>query len=102
MGLSLFAKNPSNVVTTVNIPESVGADKVVKRMMADHGMRIVGGQDHLKGKIIRISHLGYVDAADMISCIAALENTVIALGHKIQCGAGVSAAAKSYQCNADE
>ncbi len=32
-----------------------------------------GGQDQLKGKIVRIAHLGYIGAFDTITAVAALE-----------------------------
>jgi aspartate aminotransferase-like enzyme len=96
MNLELFCKKPSNVLTVANIPESVGAEKVVKKMMSAHGMRVTGGQDHLKGKILRISHLGYVDQFDIISCISGLEYALVSLGYKMEIGVGVAAAARSF------
>ena len=55
-------------------------------------MQIAGGQGHIKGKIIRISHMGYCDAFDMLSVLAALEFCLKKQGYPIQIGAGVSAA----------
>ena len=37
-------------------------------------MIVAGGQDQAKGKIFRITHMGYVDKGDMISVIACAEN----------------------------
>ena len=37
------------------------------------GVTFTGGQDELKGKIIRIGHMGYVNDFDIIVAIAALE-----------------------------
>jgi aspartate aminotransferase-like enzyme len=56
---------------------------------------LAGGQDHLKGKIFRIGHLGFVCDRDILTAIAALEATVVELGHTgFSSGAGVAAAAK--------
>ena len=57
-------------------------------------MRVVfaGGQDHLKGKIIRIAHLGYMDVFDIISAIAAFEMALRHFGHPVELGRGVGAA----------
>ena len=38
---------------------------------------LAGGQDHLKGKIFRIGHLGYINDRDIISVIAAVGNTLV-------------------------
>ena len=38
---------------------------------------LAGGQDHLKGKIFRVGHLGYVNDKDIISVIAAIGNTLV-------------------------
>ncbi len=97
MNLDSFCKKPSNVLTVLNIPEEIGAGNVVKKMMADHGIRITGGQEHLKGKIIRLSHLGYIDRFDIITCMTALESVLASLGHKHEMGAGISAALKSFE-----
>ncbi len=97
MNLKLFTKKPSNVLTVAEIPESIGGSgKVIKKMMADSGMRVTDGQDQIKGKVVRISHLGFVDEFDIISCIAGMESALAGLGHKFERGAGVAAAAKSF------
>ena len=38
---------------------------------------LAGGQDHLKGKIFRVGHLGYVNDRDIISVIAAIGNILV-------------------------
>jgi aspartate aminotransferase-like enzyme len=57
-------------------------------------MKVVfaGGQDHLKGKIIRIAHIGYIDAFDTVTALAALEMALRQFGHKVELGRGVGAA----------
>ena len=41
---------------------------------------LAGGQDHLKGKIFRVGHLGYVNDRDIITIISAISNTLLSLG----------------------
>jgi aspartate aminotransferase-like enzyme len=53
---------------------------------------VAGGQDHLTGKIVRIAHLGYAGAFDVITGIAALEMALAHLGHAVDFGRGVGAA----------
>ena len=50
-----------------------------------------GGQDHLKGKIFRIGHLGFVNDRDIVSVIAALESTIDKMGKlKVPTGQGIA------------
>ena len=41
---------------------------------------LAGGQDHLKGKIFRVGHLGYINDRDIITVISAISKTLIDLG----------------------
>jgi aspartate aminotransferase-like enzyme len=55
---------------------------------------LAGGQDHLKGKVFRIGHLGYVCDRDVLTAVSAIEATLQSLGlHSGNMGAGVAAAA---------
>ena len=58
------------------------------------GVTIAGGQDHLKGKIIRLAHLGYIDTFDVIIALSAVEMALQKFGKKVQLGKGVAAAQK--------
>jgi aspartate aminotransferase-like enzyme len=57
-------------------------------------MIVAGGQDQAKGKIFRITHMGYVDKADIIAVVAGVEGILSELGHKFTSGAGVSRTTK--------
>ncbi len=93
MGLRVFTKeNPSEILTAVEAPEGIDAQEITKIMREEYGITIAGGQAQLKGKIFRISHMGYVDEHEMIMVIAALERTLIKLGYKLTPGVGVKAA----------
>lgn len=89
LGLEVFAEKPANSVTPVKVPEGLDADKIFKIMRSDFGMTLASGQDHLKGKIFRISHLGYYDVFDMVTVIAGIENALHRVGWKFETGAGV-------------
>ncbi|HEY9654111.1 MAG TPA: alanine--glyoxylate aminotransferase family protein, partial [Crinalium sp.] len=53
--------------------------------------------DHLKGKIFRIGHLGFVSDRDILTAISALEATLQELGYEgFTPGVGVAAAAKVF------
>ena len=65
MGLKVYAKDPSNVLTAIELPSSVDGSKLVKLMRDELGVTLAGGQDQLKGKIVRIAHMGYIRAKDL-------------------------------------
>jgi len=95
LGLPLFAPDDaaSPSITAV-APEAVDAEKVRSVMRKRFDIAMAGGQDHLKGKIFRIGHLGFVSDRDILSALSALEATLLELGHQFTPGAGVTAAAK--------
>lgn len=95
LGLELYSKSPSNVVVALSLPEGVEAGKITKMMRDKFGMTIAGGQDHLKGKIIRIAALGYVEEFDVLSLVGALEMALCKQGYACEPGAGVAAALNS-------
>lgn len=93
LGLKLLApKAPSFAVTGVYVPEGVDGAGLVKYMRDTIGVTIAGGQDHLKGKIIRIAHLGYVDTFDTVTVVAAVEMALKKFGADVTLGKGVGAA----------
>ena len=92
-GLTLFPKeSPSDALTTVCAPEGVDGQAVYKNLRVQYGITAAGGQDHLKGKIFRLSHMGYADRFDVITAVAATEMVLKGLGHSIKLGSGVAKA----------
>jgi aspartate aminotransferase-like enzyme len=89
-GLSLFPTGtPSTAVTAVNAPDGIDGQDIYKTLRSKYGITAAGGQDHLKGKIFRIAHLGYADTFDTITAVAATEMAIASLGGKVNLGAGV-------------
>jgi aspartate aminotransferase-like enzyme len=60
-------------------------------MRDDLGVTVQGGQDQMKGKLVRIGHMGYLAPFDMLSAVSALEIGLARLGHRFPSGAGVAA-----------
>ena len=92
MGLELFAKRPSNALTSVKVPEGVDGKALVKTMRDVEGITIAGGQASLAGKIFRIAHLGYMDQYDTIATISCIEMVLSKSGYDITLGSGVAKA----------
>jgi aspartate aminotransferase-like enzyme len=96
MNLPLFAPDgaSSPAITSV-APVGVDAEQIRSIMKKRYDIALAGGQDHLKGKIFRMGHLGFVCDRDILSAVAALEGTLQELGYEGGTpGAGVAAAAK--------
>jgi aspartate aminotransferase-like enzyme len=90
MGLRLFSNESvtCNVLTPIAMPEGIDGQKVLKMMRDEYGISIAPGQDKLKGKIVRIAHMGYIDRFDLIVGIAGLEIVLKKLGASITPGNG--------------
>ena len=91
LGMGLFPKDPSNVLTTVCIPDSVDGGALVKALKKN-GVFPAGGQAQLKGKIIRIGHIGYLDEYDVFASLSGLERALADIGYAFTPGASVQAA----------
>jgi aspartate aminotransferase-like enzyme len=93
LGLKLLApENPSPAATCVFLPENIDADRVLDYLRDQMNITLAEGQDQLKGKVIRIAHVGYMGAFDVITAIAALEMALRKFGLEIPFGHGVAAA----------
>lgn len=96
LGLKLFAESHhSNSLTAFALPEGFEGGKLVKRLRERFGAIFAGGQDHMKGKMLRMAHLGFTDELDLVSGIAALELVLTEMRGSKTAGAGVAAAVSS-------
>lgn len=82
----------SDAVTSAKVPSGIDGGKLVKTMRDEYGVGIAGGQGSLKGKLIRIAHMGYIGEFDIILCISCLEKVLKKMGYDFELGAGVKAA----------
>ena len=91
-GLSAFADRPAWGLTTIVVPDDIDGLELIQQLKTQHGLTVAGGQDKLKGKIIRIAHMGYMDALDCLTALAAVEMALAELGHAGEPGRAVAAA----------
>ncbi|APW58653.1 pyridoxal-phosphate-dependent aminotransferase family protein [Paludisphaera borealis] len=92
LGLELFSAKPAEGLTAFRVPEGFKDSQIRNKMAERFGVTTVGGQGKIKGKIVRIGHMGYTDELDVISALAALEMTLAELGFDVEPGKGVTAA----------
>lgn len=93
LGLKLLAPDsPSPAATGIYLPAGIDADAVLEYLRDKMNVVLAEGQDQLKGKALRIAHIGYMGGFDVITAIAALEMALRKFGAEIPLGKGVAAA----------
>ena len=97
LGLELFGDpdERANVVTAIELPGDVDGAKV-PGALRKLGITANGGQNQLKGRILRIAHCGYFGAFDILTSLSGLEIALSQLGHEVEHGAGVGAAQRVF------
>ena len=99
MGLELFSPDDDTaaVVTAIRAPEGLDADELLAHLRDRHGVTLAPGQQHLKGKIFRIGHIGWFDVFDIASALAAVELSLTELGADIERGVAVPASFEAFE-----
>ena len=96
LGLENFAERPNSALTVITVPAGVDGSGTLKKLEKQYGYKLADGQDSMKGKIWRLSHMGYTDAFEVLGAVSALELVLAESGFKLEVGAGVAAFQKSY------
>lgn len=65
LNLSLFSQAPSPSVTALMVPEGIDGGRWRQHLEEKYQITLMGGQDQLKGKILRVGHLGAISDEDM-------------------------------------
>jgi aspartate aminotransferase-like enzyme len=92
LGLELFSSRPAEGLTAFRVPEGLKDTQIRGKLSERFGITAVGGQDKLKGQIVRVGHMGYMDELDVVSGLAALEMVLAELGYDVEPGRAVTAA----------
>jgi aspartate aminotransferase-like enzyme len=98
MGLELFSPDEerSAVVTAIRSPDGVDATEIVATLRDRFGITIANGQGELKGKILRIGHIGWFDVFDITTALAALELALADAGAEVERGVAVTRALDAW------
>jgi aspartate aminotransferase-like enzyme len=96
LGLELFAARPADGLTVVKMPANIDSTELLAKLEKKYGLKLANGQDNLKGKILRLAHMGYIDQFDVLAGLAGVELGLLEMGYPLQPGAGVAAAQKVY------
>ena len=74
--LDLYSNSPSPSLTAIKAPEQVDGAKWRLRLEEKYNLTVMGGQDQLKGKILRIGHMGYITDLDLMAMAQALYHSL--------------------------
>jgi serine---pyruvate transaminase len=94
IGLELFSERPTDGLTVFKVPEGIDGAALLKKLESQYGMKLAGGQDQWKGKIVRLAHMGYIDAFDVLAGLSGIELVLHEMGFPLEPGAGLAAAQK--------
>ncbi len=81
LGLKLASSSPSVACTAAYLPEKLDGKAFLKKIREQHGFLIAGGQDDWEGRVLRLSHLGYYSAFDLMNAVAAIGAELRRAGH---------------------
>ena len=97
LGLKLYASNPAAALTAITAPDGIDSGKIVKEFRESFDAVVANGQGEMKGKLLRIAHIGYYDYLDTIGILGALEHVLAKVTDKeVEYGAAVRAAQQVY------
>jgi len=75
IGLEVFSKSPSNAVTAVKVPQGIDGEALIKALK-EKRVTVAGGQAHLKGKIIRMAHMGSITRSNLEFAVGLLKSVL--------------------------
>jgi len=73
MNYELLPEFPSNALTVIKMPQDLNSTEIIKRIKEEYGILFANGQGELKGKILRIGHMGNYSIKKLARAIDILE-----------------------------
>lgn len=81
LGLRSFPAVPSPSLSCLALPEGVDGQALRQKIESVDSITVMGGQDQLKGKVIRIGHMGAISDQDLLATIESIAHRLRDLGH---------------------
>jgi aspartate aminotransferase-like enzyme len=96
LGLTIFPSRPATGLTVAAMPPGIDSTELLQRLEKQYGLKLANGQDQLKGKILRLGHMGYIDQFDVLAALSGVELILQEMGQNVEPGAGVAAAQRVF------
>ncbi|HXF83374.1 MAG TPA: aminotransferase class V-fold PLP-dependent enzyme [bacterium] len=103
-GLQIFCRDPaaySQTLTTVVMPEGVDGDGVLRTAASRFNLSLGTGLGRLRGRAIRIGHLGALGELEVLATLAGTEMALALAGVRLSVGTGVAACQRFFMGDAD-
>lgn len=84
LGLELLSSSPAPSLTAIMIPKNIDGLSLKKTIEDKFNITVMGGQEQLKGHIIRVGHMGYICKQDYIETLAAIKDSLALQNHSIE------------------
>ena len=98
MGLELLALERFTWgLTSLLMPPGIDATQGLETMAEKYGVVAAGGQGDMKGRMIRLGHMGHVDWSDLMAGLYALRQSYVACGGYSGCPDYLEQAMKAYE-----
>ena len=89
LGLKQFAQSPSPSLTVFQLPDDVDGQKVRQDLEDKYNITVMGGQERLKGKVLRIGHMGAITDEDCIETMRCL-GKILHESYPLICGSSLA------------
>lgn len=73
MGLEIFPERPSNALTVMKMPPNINSTDIIREIKEKHLILFANGQGEMRGKILRIGHMGNYTIAKVSKAVDILE-----------------------------
>ncbi|WP_297055177.1 alanine--glyoxylate aminotransferase family protein [Thermosulfurimonas sp.] len=92
MGLEVFPEVPCEALTVIRLPEEVDGGKLTRLLRERYGVVVAGGQGKLKGRVVRITHMGHQSPLEVVLALAALGLGLSEMGFPVKMEEGLAQA----------
>jgi aspartate aminotransferase-like enzyme len=75
LGLEFMPVHPSNALTVIRMPQGIDSSKIVDIAKKKKKILFANGQAEMRGKILRIGHMGAVSKSDLNKAFIVFKNT---------------------------
>ena len=99
-GLDNLCEDPARVsdtLTAIVMPDGIDSDAVISRARERFGLALGVGLGRIKGKVLRIGHIGALNELEVLATLGGVELALRECGVPLTLGSGVAAAQGKFE-----